>query len=105
MRRSLAMLALHKAAQRRRNMCCVKKFVARLVARRSHMPYRPKGRRYGPNIDRETLLNCTWLRKLRILLSPHMGVMLITVLLFLFFFSASLTHSLQQGQWQPCIPV
>ncbi|GFV71578.1 hypothetical protein TNCV_1397751 [Trichonephila clavipes] len=31
----------------------------------------------SPNIDRETLLSYKWLRTMRVLQSPHMGVMLI----------------------------
>ncbi|GFX18141.1 hypothetical protein TNCV_1578201 [Trichonephila clavipes] len=41
--RSSVMLVPHGVVQRRRNMCCVKKFRAILVSRRSDMPYLSKG--------------------------------------------------------------
>ncbi|GFY34848.1 hypothetical protein TNCV_845381 [Trichonephila clavipes] len=48
-----------------------------------------------PNIDRESLLRCTWLWTMEVLQSSYMDVMLINVLLFRLFFSASFPHILQ----------
>ncbi|GFV90768.1 hypothetical protein TNCV_2323371 [Trichonephila clavipes] len=54
----------------------------------------------GPNINRE-MLTCKWLRAMGTLLTPHVGVMLVNVLLFLFFFWSCLPHSLQLQHLRP----
>ncbi|GFX38339.1 hypothetical protein TNCV_3813851 [Trichonephila clavipes] len=84
------------AVQRRRNICCVYKFgqdllqvdEIRTTVRRTVQKVRSKkviSQNVGPNNDQEVILSCTGSRTMRVLLRPHMGTMLINVLLFLCF--------------------
>ncbi|GFV66389.1 hypothetical protein TNCV_1478531 [Trichonephila clavipes] len=116
MKWSPAILVPNKAVQKRRNICRVKMFGQILLQEDQIRPTIQRtgqkersneviNEKDGANIDRETLLSCTRLRTVSVLLRPHMGIMLINVLPFLFFFSASSPHRLQQRHLRPCFPM